>query len=105
MILPDDARAVGAPSAARQAGTSPSPTPRGSPPATRRASATGVIVVCGQKIALGRTHAGHTLTIAVSDTTLAIELDDAQTRVVRRTTTTPVRNIKADRPWTVRSVS
>ena len=27
-------------------------------------------------------------------------LDDAETRVVRRTTTTPVRNINADRPWT-----
>jgi hypothetical protein len=39
------------------------------------------------------------------DTTLAIELDDAETRVVRHTTTTPVRNIKADRPWTVPSVS
>jgi hypothetical protein len=65
----------------------------------RRASATGIIVVCGQKIALGRACAGQTLTIAVSDTTLAIELDDAETRVVRRTTTTPVRNIKADRPW------
>jgi len=38
-------------------------------------------------------------------TTLAIELDDAETRVVRRTTTTPVRNIKAGRPRTVPSVS
>jgi transposase InsO family protein len=71
----------------------------------RRVSATGVIVVCRQKIALGRAHAGQTITIAVSDTTLAIELDDAETRVVRRTTTNPVRNIKADRPWTVPSVS
>ena len=43
--------------------------------------------------------------MAVSDTTLAIELDDAETRVVRRTTIKPVRNIKADRPWTVPSVS
>jgi hypothetical protein len=43
--------------------------------------------------------------IAVSDTTLAIELDEAETRVVRRTATKPVRNIKADRPWTVPSVS
>ncbi len=60
----------------------------------RRASATGVIVVCGQKVALGRVHAGQALTVAVSDTTLAIQLDDAETRVVRRTTTTPVR----DRP-------
>jgi hypothetical protein len=71
----------------------------------RRASATGVIVVCVQKIALGRNHARQTDTIAVSDTTMAIELDDAETRVVRRTTTTPVHNIKADRPWTVPSVS
>ena len=62
----------------------------------RRASATGVVVVCGQKVALGRVHAGQTLTIAVSNTTLAIELDDAETRVVRRTTTKPVRNIKAE---------
>lgn len=54
--------------------------------AQRRASATGVIVVCGQKIALGRTHAGQTLTAAVSETTLAIELDDAETRAVRPTT-------------------
>jgi hypothetical protein len=44
-------------------------------------------VVCGQKIALGRTHAGQTLTVAVSETTLAIELDDAETGAVRRTTT------------------
>ena len=71
----------------------------------RRASATGVILVCRQKIALGRVHAGQTITIAVSDTTLAIELDDAETRVLRRTTTNPVRNIKAGRPWTVPSVS
>lgn len=66
----------------------------------RRASATGVIVVCGQKIALGR--AGQTLAVAVSETPLAIELD-AEPRVVRRTTTKPVRNIKADRPWTASS--
>jgi transposase InsO family protein len=89
---------------ARPAG--PPPRPPSEPiRVQRRASATGVIVVCGQKVALGRAHAGQTLTVAVSDTTLAIELDDAETRVVRRTTTTPVRNIKADRPWTVPSVS
>lgn len=67
----------------------------------RRVSAAGVIVVCGQKVAPGRAHAGQTLSIAVSGTTLAIELDDAETRVVRRTTTMPARNIKADRPWAV----
>jgi len=64
----------------------------------RRASNTGVIMVCGQKVALGRVHQHQTVTIHVSDTTLAIELDDGETRVIRRTTTLPVRNIKADRP-------
>jgi transposase InsO family protein len=71
----------------------------------RRVSATGTIVICRQRVALGRAHAGQTLAIAVSETTLAIEFDDAETRVVRRTTTLPVRNIKADQPRTVPSVS
>ena len=63
-------------------------------------------MVVGQKVALGRVHAlpdRHHRTS--SETTLAIELDDGETRVVRRTTTLPVRNIKANRPWTVPSVS
>ena len=64
----------------------------------RRASNTGVITVCGQKVALGRIHRHQTRTVHVAETTLAIELDDGETRVVRRTTTTAVRNIKADRP-------
>jgi hypothetical protein len=64
----------------------------------RRASNTGVIMVCGQKIALGRDQRHRTLTVHVSETTLAIEVDDGETRIVRRTTTLPVRNIKADRP-------
>ncbi|HET9647825.1 MAG TPA: IS481 family transposase [Microlunatus sp.] len=64
----------------------------------RRASNTGVIMVCGQKVALGRIHQHRTVTVHVSDTTLAIELDEGETRVVRRTTTLAVRNIKANRP-------
>jgi hypothetical protein len=70
----------------------------------RRASNSGIVMVCGQKVALGRTHAHQTVTIHVSETTLAIEVDD-ETRIVARTTTTPVRNIKVDRPRTVPSVS
>ena len=69
----------------------------------RRAWRNRVIVVCGQQVALGRVHAWQTLIVAVSETALAIELDDAESRVVRRTTATPVRNIKADQPWTVPS--
>lgn len=57
-----------------------------------------MIMVCGQKVALGRIHQHHTVTVHVSDTTLAIEFDDGETRMIRRTTTTAVRNIKANRP-------
>jgi transposase InsO family protein len=71
----------------------------------RRASHTGVITVCLQKVALGRIHARQTVTVIVSETTLTIELDDGESRVVRRITTTAVRNIKANRPRPVSSVS
>lgn len=64
----------------------------------RRVSSTGVITVCRQTVSLGRTHQHQTVTVHVSDTTLAVEFDDGETRIVRRTTTIPVRNIKADRP-------
>jgi hypothetical protein len=71
----------------------------------RRASNTGVVMVCGQKVALGRAYQHQSVTIAVSEATLAVELDDDEVRVVRRTTTLPIRNIKADRPRTATSIS
>jgi hypothetical protein len=64
----------------------------------RRASNTGVIMVAGQKIALGREHKHRTLTVHVSDTTIAIDLPGADELTVRRTTTQPVRSIKGQRP-------
>lgn len=70
----------------------------------RRASNTGVIMVAGQKVALGRAHAHQTVTVHVAETTLAIEVD-GETRVVRRTTDQPVRSIKGQRPRTAASVS
>jgi hypothetical protein len=63
----------------------------------RRGSNSGVIMVCGQMVSLGRAHRHKPRTVWVSDATLAIELDDEETRIVRRTTTLPVRNIKAER--------
>ena len=84
---------------ARPAG--PPPRPSAEPiRVQRRASATGVIMVAGQTAALGRSHAGQTVTVLVSDTTLAIEFTDGDTRVIRRTTTQPVRSIKGQRPRT-----
>lgn len=71
----------------------------------RRASNTGVIMVAGQKVALGRVHKHQTVTVMVAETTLAIELDDEEVRVVRRTTTQPVRSIKGQRPRNAASVS
>jgi hypothetical protein len=55
-------------------------------------------MVAGQKVALGRAHAHQTVTVYVAETTLTIE-SDGGTRTVPRTTTQPVRNIKANRPW------
>lgn len=81
---------------ARPAG--PPPRPSAEPVTVQRvASNSGVIMVVGQQVALGRIHARAIVTVHVSDTTLTIELPD-DTRVVRRTTTQPVRNIKAARP-------
>lgn len=55
----------------------------------RRASK-GIVMVCGQKVALGRLHRWQTVTI-VSDTTLAVELPDQEPKIIRRTTSTAVR--------------
>jgi hypothetical protein len=80
---------------ARPAG--PPPRPRVEPVTVqRRVSATGVITVCRQRVALGRIHAGRIASVHVSEHTLAIELGD-DTRTVRRTTTRPVVVIKGSR--------
>jgi hypothetical protein len=52
----------------------------------RRASNTGVIMVVGQKIALGRTCKHQTVTVLVSQTTLAVELVPPQATFARSTT-------------------
>jgi transposase InsO family protein len=68
--------------------------------AQRRSSATGVIMVAGQKIALGRHHQHQTVTVHVSDTTVVIDLPDGDIKVIQRTTDQPVRSIKGQRPRT-----
>jgi len=64
----------------------------------RRASNTGVVLVAGQKIALGRLHRHRTLTVTISDTTIAVDLEDGDVKVVRRTNSQPIRSIKGQRP-------
>jgi transposase InsO family protein len=89
---------------ARPAG--PPPRPATEPvTAQRRASNTGVIMVAGQKIALGRIHAGQIVTVHVAAQTITIDLGGEDTRTVRRTTTQPVRSIKAHRPRKAAHVS
>jgi transposase InsO family protein len=88
---------------ARPAG--PPPRPRAEPVTVqRRVSATGVITVCRQPVPLGRINAGRVVSVHVSEHALAIELDD-ETRTIRRTTTRPVQNIKANRPHRARATS
>jgi len=81
---------------ARPAGPPPQPA-TGPVTVQRRASNTGIVMVVGQKIALGRVHAGKTVTIDVTETELVIRCDDGS-RTVRRTTDQPVTRIKAHRP-------
>jgi transposase InsO family protein len=79
---------------ARPAG--PPPRPSAEPVTAQRvASNTGVIMVAGQKIALGRIHARQIVTVHVAADTITIDLASDDTRTVRRTTTQPVRSIKA----------
>jgi hypothetical protein len=86
----DQARAM---RGARPAG--PPPRPATEPvTAQRRPSNTGVIMVAGQKIALGRIHARQVVTVHVAAETITIDLGE-DTRTVRRTTAQPVRSIKA----------
>jgi hypothetical protein len=87
---------------ARPAG--PPPQPRTDPVRVqRRVSKTGGICVCTQKIALGREHARKTVTVHVGHDMLTIELDDGH-RTIRRTTNTPVSNLKAQRPRKVSEI-
>jgi hypothetical protein len=81
---------------ARPAGPPPQPS-TGPVRVERRASNTGTVMVAGQKIALGRVHAGKTVAITVTDAELVVECDDGH-RAFRRTTQQPVRSIKAHRP-------
>ncbi|MEU4714254.1 hypothetical protein AB0F73_11460 [Micromonospora purpureochromogenes] len=82
---------------ARPAGPPPQPA-AGPTRVQRRASSSGVVMVVGQKIALGRVHAGKTVAIDVTDTTLTVDCDDDGPRTFRRTNDQPVRSIKAHRP-------
>ena len=88
---------------ARPAG--PPPRPSAEPvTAQRRASNTGIIMIAGQKIALGRIHARQVVTVHVAAEVITIDLGE-DTRTIRRTTTQAVRSIKAHQPRKAAHVS
>ena len=89
---------------ARRAG--PPPVPATSPVTVRRrASNSGVIMVVGQKIALGRIHARKMVSVRVSPDTITVEIGADDIRTVRRTTDQPVRNLQAQRSRKTANVS
>ena len=65
--------------------------------AQRRASNTGVIMVAGQRFALGWVHKYQIVTVLVSQTTLAIGLDDQRPVSYAVLPLSPVRSIKGQR--------
>lgn len=65
-----------------------------------RADHTGMVMVAGQEVAQGRQHQRRAVTIHVAETMMAIELDEEEAMVVRRTTDQAVRNLKPRRPRT-----
>jgi hypothetical protein len=88
---------------ARPAG--PPPRPSAEPVTVqRRASNSGVIMVVGQKIALGRIHARQVVTIHVAAQTITVDLGE-DTRTIRRTTNQTVRTVKVQQPRKAAHVS
>jgi hypothetical protein len=67
-------------------GCTPPRVPEGAVTVQRRASSIGVIVVAGQKIALGRVRARRVVTVHVATDTITIGLGCEDTRTARRTT-------------------
>jgi hypothetical protein len=88
--------------AARPAGPTPQPSTK-PVRVQRRASNSGIVMVVGQKVALGRAHKHQTVAIDVGERELTIHLDSGP-RVVSRTTQLPVQQIKSHRPRKVASV-
>ncbi|MEW2386525.1 DDE-type integrase/transposase/recombinase [Micromonospora sp. NPDC047707] len=82
---------------ARPAG--PPPTPASEPVRVeRRVSCRGSLVIAGQRIHVGITHARATLTVEAADTTFRIHDGDQLLTEVPRTTTKPIARFKVRKP-------
>jgi len=69
------------------------------------ADRTGSLSICGQRVGLGRSYARRTMFVTVSESTLAVQLDDGDFHVVRRTNAKAVTTMKARPPRTVTKMS
>ncbi len=72
--------------------------PDNPPTVQRRVSSRGVIMVAGQKIGVGITHAGLTVTVHANDTTFRIYDGDQLLAEVPRTAAKPIARFKARKP-------
>lgn len=67
----------------------------------RRTSNTGTIMIARQLLALGRIHARTIVTAHVAEHTITVDFADGGQRTYSRTTTGPIRNLKAQKTRTV----
>jgi len=82
---------------ARPAGPAPAP-PIARPRVERRVSSRGSICIARQKIQVGLSHAGRTITVEEADTTFRVFDGDQLLTEVLRTTTKQVARFKARKP-------
>jgi transposase InsO family protein len=76
--------------------SSPLPPPPSQPPrAMRRVPADGVTMVAGQRLSVGRSHAGKTITIVIEDTVFRVLHGDIELSTHARTSDKPVTRYKA----------
>lgn len=76
----------------------PPPPPAGPQSVQRRVPKDGVVMVAGQRLRVGRTHAGTIVTIVVEDHHFRVLDGIKELSLHARTSTTPIRNFNAHRP-------
>jgi hypothetical protein len=76
----------------------PPPPPAGPQSVQRRVPKDGVVMVAGQRLRVGRTHAGTIVTIAVEDHHFRVLDGIKELSLHARTSTKPIRNFNAHRP-------
>ncbi|MGV3703607.1 Mu transposase domain-containing protein [Mycolicibacterium parafortuitum] len=76
----------------------PPPPPAGPQSVQRRVPKDGVVMVAGQRLRVGRTHAGMIVTVVVEDHHLRVLDGIKELSLHAQTSTKPIRNFNAHRP-------